>query len=351
MLEQHNIVAKDFVVAVSGGADSLALTYLLSSWAKINAKNIIAITVEHGLREDSLAEAEYVSELMKKENIEHHILKWDGKKPEANIEDIAREVRYSLLIEFCKSRNIENIFVGHHKYDQVETFLMRLQRGSGLDGLSSMEEVSSREDINIIRPLLSLKPELFKQYLNSKNIEWKEDYSNQDEKFLRVKIRKNMDILSTLGISSDKIYKAAKALSSTKDFIEEEVSKFCKNNIEFVSPFVAKIDFDVIREAHREMLFRVLSNLIKKIGDSKYIPRADDVLRICSSIKKGEKQSRTLGGCEILFSENNIFIFPELGVIEDVSKEKMSNFIEKNQNFSELPYKVKKFLFYKHMNK
>ena len=158
--KKHKIDDETIAVGVSGGADSLALALML----KDNGKKVVALTVNHCLRQEAEAEAEYVAELMKKHNIEHHILVWtDGSKVKKGVEERARDARYNLMISFCKDNNIKVLATAHHLRDQAETFLLRLQRGSGLFGLSSMLPVSERDKIVLIRPLLDRSPEDLKK--------------------------------------------------------------------------------------------------------------------------------------------------------------------------------------------
>ena len=132
---------------------------------------------------------------MKTFGIEHHILVWEGEKPKTGIEEMAREARYALLQDWCENNDVRVLAIAHHAKDQAETFFLRLQRGSGLFGLSGMQAVSQRGNLKIIRPLLHTEPEKLKDYLRGKNLGWVEDPSNQCEDFLRVKIRKRLDNL------------------------------------------------------------------------------------------------------------------------------------------------------------
>ena len=181
---KYPISEKTIAVGVSGGADSLALVLRLHEFQK----KVVALTVDHGLRPDSYQEAEYVASIMAKFGIEHHILIWQGEKPQTGIEEAAREARYQLMIEFCRQNDIKYLAIGHHLRDQAETFLLRLARGSGVFGLSSILPLSQRDDITIIRPQLSDSPEDLRQYLINKNIKWIEDPMNDSDEFTRVKI-------------------------------------------------------------------------------------------------------------------------------------------------------------------
>lgn len=348
LLGKNAIYSKKIAIAVSGGADSLALVFLMQDWALRHDSQILTITVEHGLREDSLSEAQYVADLMKKNGIEHHILSWVGEKPQNNIEDEARIARYKLLADFCKENQITCLATGHHKLDQVETFLIRLQRGSGLDGLCGMSEVSNIYDLSLIRPILGFYPEELKQYLKNKNIIWKEDYLNNDDSFLRVRIRKAIPYLVELGFSIDRIYNTTKVLEKSKNFIENMVEKFIKDNVMFIEDMVAKIDYKNFSKQDDEIVFRVFSRLLKKIGKKRYIPRAVDVARICDLLKSENKLACTLGDCEILYFDSQIWIISELKENKIITKKQMEEFFAKNPAYNKIkmPYKAKRVLFY-----
>ncbi|MBM4438672.1 MAG: tRNA lysidine(34) synthetase TilS, partial [Actinobacteria bacterium] len=125
-------------VAVSGGADSLALTLLADEWARRTGRSIAALTVDHGLRPDSAAEASQVGAWLAAARIRHEVLRWEGQKPRSGIHAAAREARYRMLTSWCRENDVRDLLLAHHRDDQSETFLMRLARGSGPDGLAAM---------------------------------------------------------------------------------------------------------------------------------------------------------------------------------------------------------------------
>ena len=127
-------------VAISGGPDSLALAYLTKCYLLINKLDSNFFLVNHGLRKESLKEAKSVKLLLGKFDISCEILEWKGKKPNSNIQSIARNERYNLLKKACKRNNIRHLLIGHHIDDLYENFFIRLVRGSGLRGLSSFGE-------------------------------------------------------------------------------------------------------------------------------------------------------------------------------------------------------------------
>ena len=149
--------------SVSGGPDSLALCFLLSCYKfKKNDKiQPLFFLVDHRLRNNSQKEAIFVKKLLQSKKLDLKILKWNGKKPTSNIQNIARKKRYELLFKECKKLNIGVVLTGHHQDDIYETFFIRLLRGSGPEGLSSFvnkekEFNFKKKKIKVIRPLLDL---------------------------------------------------------------------------------------------------------------------------------------------------------------------------------------------------
>ena len=124
-------------LAVSGGPDSTAMMHIASLSKKIKKDKVIVVVVDHGLREGSADEAKIVSENAKKLGFKFKTLKWDGLKPNTRIQELARKNRYHLITKWSKTKKINKIFLAHHLDDQIETFLMRLAKGSGVDGLAS----------------------------------------------------------------------------------------------------------------------------------------------------------------------------------------------------------------------
>ena len=152
-------INKNFVVAVSGGPDSLALAFLSKVYSikkKLNSKFFI---VDHKLRSESTKEAKLVKHTLKKFLIDAEILTWQGKKPTKNIQSLARKKRYDLIFARCKKLKINNILLGHHVDDLVENFFIRISRGSGLRGLISLNKKRKIGNINLLRPLLDQKKE------------------------------------------------------------------------------------------------------------------------------------------------------------------------------------------------
>ena len=152
-------IKQDFIVGVSGGPDSLALAFFSKIYSLENRLNVKFLIVDHKLRAESTKEAKQVKKTLKKFFINCEILTWKGKKPKNNIQSLARKKRYSLLISKCKKFRIKNILLAHHQDDLFENFFIRILRGSGLKGLTSFDEKTKFNDVNILRPLINQKKE------------------------------------------------------------------------------------------------------------------------------------------------------------------------------------------------
>jgi tRNA(Ile)-lysidine synthase len=306
-------------VAVSGGADSLALTFLLKEYVAQNNGKLIALTVDHVLRDESKAEAVYVHELLSKHNIEHHILYWfHDKIVTSNIQQKAREARYNLLTKYCIENNIMHLVTAHHLNDQVENFLIRLERGSGVVGLSSMQSISNIKGVRLLRPLLSYKSEILKKYLNELNIKWIEDPSNDNEKYTRIKFRKFLATESEQYIKriNDTAIHMQRANNSINLHINNHLIK-CINIDKYGS---ARLKLDYFNTIYSEEALRIITNIITIIGGKKYSPRFSSIIKLYNYITKDNLPTAlTIGGCKVIHYKSK-YKSNELLICREISK-------------------------------
>ena len=309
-LRKHHINNDTFAIGVSGGADSLALALLFKE--AYPQFHLIALTVDHQLRPSSRKEALYVAEVMKRFGIEHHILPWEGEKPQTGIEEQARIARYHLLCHWCKQHNVKYLAIAHHLFDQAETFLMRLQRGSGLFGLSSMQEISNKDGITILRPLLNINPQDLKEYLEQQNIAWVEDESNQNTDYLRVTMRKFLPILEEkCSITPSDISLAVENLQRTREFIEVIVQQTIQDSVHMWDDCGCSFDKAIFLQWHEELQFHILGQLIKNIGNQIYIPEAEALMQLISQLKSADFCGATLGGVYFCICDLRIWLIKE----------------------------------------
>ncbi len=302
---------KNFLIAVSGGPDSLALAALAKSYNYEKRSKIFYVLVDHKLRKDSSREAQLVKKLLKKHGINLYILK-NNKIINKNIQSEARKVRYSLLTSFCKKKNINVILTAHNLEDQVETFFIRLSRGSGLDGLSSMKKINKIENsIKLVRPLLDFKKiELIKI---SKIIfgKYYNDPSNKNTKYLRTRIRNLKKILETSGINYDQVIKSIKNLASSKDTLEQYFNQIYKNIVNKKKSEIM-IDLKIFNKINQEMKMRVLKKAIKDLTKVYYVARSKKIFNLIDQIKAKKNAKLTLGGCIISREKNHINLKKEI---------------------------------------
>ena len=292
-------IKKQIAVAISGGCDSVALTLALNDFCKKNKIKIQALTIDHGVRKDSKIEAKKVGELLKKFNISHKILSIPKKQiPQKNIEANLREIRYTMLSDFCQKNQIEFLFVGHHLGDIAENFLIRLFRGSGLDGLSPMQKISEINGVKIVRPFLEISKDELKNYLIEKNISWFEDETNDNEKFLRNKIRKFLASFDDKNLLEKRIYNASLEISKTRDFFDEIMNENELEIIEQNSDNLILINRRKLAEINQAIALKILAKILMKIGDKKYKPRKEKLIRFYEYlIADGMIKKREFYGC------------------------------------------------------
>lgn len=292
-------------VAVSGGSDSLALCLLLSWFIKEYGGELHCLTIDHQLRSDSLSEAVIVGEILKGLGISHKIISWEGKKPKSNIQEEARFARYSLLTEYCHKNNISYLATGHQKNDQAENFIIRLDHGSGIYGLSGIPSIGEFNKIKIIRPLLNFTKQELQEFLVSQNIKWIEDPSNMNEKFTRVKIR---NILKRYPEWIDKIATVSNNLLKAKDCIEYFLNKSIKELVEIHSNSVA-IKQEGFNELPQEIRFRMLTKLLQDFSNNLKPARGERIENLLAKIETGRAfKASTLSGCLISRKKDNIII-------------------------------------------
>ena len=338
--DKYKIEDERIAVGVSGGADSLALVIKLAEIGK----RVVALTVDHALRKESRIEAEYVAKIMFEHGIEHHILTWNEEKPKKGIEEAARRARYGLLFDFCKLNNIGILAVGHHLRDQAETFLLRLQRGSGVFGLSCMQPISLRDGVKIIRPQLDMSPEDLKTYLLAKNIKWIEDPMNDDIDFARVRIRKFLPELKKIGIDEKRLSDTAKILANTRCFIQRQVDVFVENNVRWWGGIAASLSWNKLKDLDMEVSMPVLGQLLQEIGDADYYPEAVELARVLTETDKFK--GCTLGKCELVIAAKRLWIIPQDTKNELMTRLNWDMFLKKFPMYKNagLPYKVRRAL-------
>ncbi len=302
-------------VAVSGGADSLALLLLADRWARVLGGHAVALTVDHRLRPASAAEAKRVAEWAEARGIAHETLIWDGPHPAGAIQAAARAARYRLLGEWCRHQGVLHLLTAHHQDDQAETLLLRLGRGSGLAGLAAMAPIAWERHGRLLRPLLDTPAARLRATLRAEGQGWIEDPSNRDPRFARARLRGGQPVLAAAGLAPHRLAETCRHLGRARAALEAVTDRLL---VEAAAPHPAgfvRLDPAILARAEPEIRLRALASLIMAVGAEPYTPRFERLERLAAALPDGLAGGRTLGGCRILPRRGLILIQREAAAI------------------------------------
>lgn len=313
---------RSVAVAFSGGPDSLALLVLAARWAARRKSTALhAFTVDHGLRAASAREAKEAARLSAELGVPHRILKWKGEKPSTSIQAAAREARYGLLLEACRDAGAGDLLVAHHLEDQAETFLLRLSRGSGIDGLSAMP--ASRllsEDgmaVRLLRPLLDLPRERLLATVTKARLTPIQDPSNENERFDRVKARKALSILAPLGLDAGRLARTAAQMGRAREALETETARLLAGHASRSPLGFVEMKADALIGSPAEIGLRALAALIRVVGGGQYGPRLAALEAVYAAIGEGSLgRGRTLGGVKLALKGGILLVSREVAVAQ-----------------------------------
>ncbi len=311
-------------VAVSGGGDSLALMHLMAGWAAENSAPASAVlTVDHGLRVESGDESLKVKAWAEAAGLTAVILKWDDPKPATGIEQRARAARYRLMGEWCVRNGIKRLLIGHTSDDLAENFLLRLGRGSGLDGLAAMAPcgpmpLKGLHSLQLLRPLLEISRAELRSYLLRRGVTWLDDPMNEDDAFVRVRVRKMMPALNEAGISPARIVAASRHLARARVALDSATDEFLARYGQFL-PDGAALDAIALAALPREIAFRALAKALMRVAGRDYRPRFERFERLFLALVTPGFRRHTLAGCcigragkmQAHFGPQTIWISPE----------------------------------------
>jgi tRNA(Ile)-lysidine synthase len=296
-------------VAVSGGGDSLALMHLAARHAAAHGRPApVVLTVDHGLRKDSRADARKVAAWAKALGLKPHILSWPGRKPKTGVEAAARRARYRLMGAWMAANGVSVLCVGHTQDDQAETFLLRLARGSGVDGLAAMRTVAPWPEpgfaqLHVVRPLLALPRAGLRAFLGAVGQDWLDDPMNQDTAFDRVRLRQAARALAAAGLSAPRIAAAAAHLARARAALEEVTRAVLARAVRPAGKTQQDgllVDAAALTGAPREVGLRALAAVLMTVSRASYRPRFEALERLFDKIAAGELGGgATLMGCRL----------------------------------------------------
>lgn len=292
-------------VAVSGGADSMALALLAADWAAQAGIQLHALTVDHGIRPESARESRQVAGWMAGRGIAHTILTHEGSI-NGNLQAAARDARYALMAEWCAEHGVSHLMLAHHMEDQAETFLIRLGRGSGVDGLAAMRPVRTQNGLCLLRPLLGVSKAELVATLQERGQFWVEDPSNRNPDFTRTHMRGLLPQLADAGITPARLATAAKHMARAQDFLHQTADAACAELLTRAADGLL-LDRTRFTALHPEIALRVLALVIQRVTGDVYRPRFDDLLRLYAALcDLPENIARTLAGCRFRSHMNGV---------------------------------------------
>jgi tRNA(Ile)-lysidine synthase len=311
-LREYDAVA----LGVSGGPDSLALLYLFNDW-RVRAEwpgSALVLTVDHRLRPESADEAKDVAAHCAKLGFEHKILVWQADKPKANLQAEARDARYRLMADVVGTRRINCLLLAHHRDDQVETFLDRLTRGSGVYGLGGMtpDQPNGPQGLHLVRPLLTVPKSRLLAELSRRNVAWAEDPSNLSDKYKRVRLRKTAALLAEEGLDTERLVKTANRLRRAGEAIDFWVNGLWERHVEEHPAGPLRLPFAALEILPLEARLRFLGRLVLRTTGS------DTPLRL-SKLEDLERRlaagpcKQTLAGAVVLRDREFLVVWREAG--------------------------------------
>lgn len=306
---QGAIAGQPVAVAVSGGPDSMALLWLLARWGAPQGRKISAYTVDHGLRPGSADEAARVGEWAAAlQNVSHRILRWGGEKPVSRILEEARAARYELLAAAAKRDGADSLFVAHHRDDQAETFLIRLAKGSGLEGLAGMRAVQETVwGIKLLRPLLDVPKQDLVGLCEAENIPFVQDPTNENAAYLRPRLRAAQGILEEEGLSAKRLAVTARRLARARDALQRISEELFEQAVTARLDNGLLLDFKRLESAPEELVLRVLLRAMEEVSPADdYGPRMEKLEALMARILyERDFRGATLGGCVFAKRDKN----------------------------------------------
>jgi len=301
-------------LAVSGGSDSVALMTLVAEWAKAHSAppRLAVLTVDHGLRPESAEEARRVVAWAKAQGLAAHVLTWRGTKPATGIQAAARDARHGLMRQWCDSNGFGPVVTAHTLDDQAETMLMRLARGSGVEGLGAMP-VESREPWHVLRPLLGVARTRLLATVVARGQPFIDDPSNGDTGFERVRTRAVLAQLDAAGVTGGHIALAAARLRRANAALETAVHEAERALLTVTPEGAGTIDRAALAALPEEIRLRLIGRAVARFGGRPAQLRLAAVEALEHWVGTGSGLARTLGGCRVVRKQATLLFGREPG--------------------------------------
>jgi tRNA(Ile)-lysidine synthase len=309
LIEKFAPLSEKIAIAVSGGADSTALAYCVQRWA---GRPCVALIVDHHLRDESSSEAAQVKAQLENMGIQADILVWQHEKIETRIEAAARQARYRLLIDACQRHGAGDLLIAHHADDQAETVLLRLSKGSGIDGLAAMAAEQTRGNVRLLRPFLSMSKTQLVATCDDANINIVSDPTNASDKFARARLRKVLPLLKEEGLSPENLTRIAAHARTAKDALDFYTKEFLTKAAKTEIGGSVWLDRRALHDVPQAIVLRALTICLRYVHEDDYPPEHDSLTALCDKILSSEPDiTRTFYGCILSITADRILILRE----------------------------------------
>ncbi len=303
-------------LAVSGGVDSTALMHLAARWSQRvgrRAPALTVLTVDHGLRAESALECASVVRAAAALGLPAHVLRWEGAKPASGVQAAARAARYDLLASYAHAHGLSAIATAHHLDDQAETLLMRLARGSGVDGLAAMPAATRWAGVILLRPLLDMPKARLGASLVQAGVSWIEDPSNASARYERNRLRHAWQALEGLGFTAEALALTAARMRRAREALEAATDRFLDEHVRLEAAGYARLPLPALMAAPEEIALRALGRLLIAVGGQAVAPRLARLEALAEALRPGGRQTRTLAGCRLVSDGTSLTVLREPG--------------------------------------
>lgn len=318
-------LAKIVGLAVSGGPDSLALMLLAAEWAKAPGRpKLIVYSVDHGLRSEAADEVAMVRGEATKLGLAVRGLRWEGGKPATGIQAAARSARYRLIASAMAADGAELLLTAHHLDDQAETVLMRLARGSGIEGLRGMDVLSVVEGCKILRPLLGVRREVLVEIVRAAGLTPAHDPSNEDTSYERVRWRKLMPQLEEMGLTAERLGVFAQRMSDATSLIAEAVEDAWVELVELSADGSAMAPQGKVAALTRQVGVALIGQMLELVSGDRRPPPLGPLESLFDSLQSPfPTKATTLHGC-LISSDGRRFMVRKEGPRTAVLKSQLA---------------------------
>ena len=305
-------------LSISGGPDSMALLLLIKEWIRRKSGKITVFHFDHKMRKNSSKEAKWLKECVSNLGIKFYLLKWKRDEELALSMKNAREARYEKILELSKKLKVIHLMTAHHSNDNLETYYMRKKRNSSTLGLSSIPKILIKENLQIIRPLLSFSKERLINTCNFFNVKWIEDSSNLNMQYERPRVRKELGDKTPRQLT--KIKKEFNKIKKSNEIMEKKIRNFFLNYLIFFEYGVFQIDKNKFLKCSKEIQIEILKKILTTSSGKIFPPRESSIINLIKSIQFNDYLRYTLHSCLLEIKSNTISVYRETANIREVKK-------------------------------